>query len=393
VLNTSGLAAVALVALAATGCSRGPDRLSGVAATFSVDGALHLAARLRTGEQEGGGWAHVAFLYARRAADGSISRFAPPVPGKGGNASDDRLPALAEGATGQYLSISTGYELSSWIGNSAGWTPLATAGLPIKARSTAGQRLLALWREQDTLYLLTNSWLYLARGEQIVDAFAVTGACAASRLCYVAPGAAGAPGATGVTAAAVYLGKDAVQGSRLTCDSAQKRCAFTDSGATLGSADVGGTSSPRGRFFFHAKDATGAAVPVFVRAVRAASGANYSVVASSPGANLALVATGAYFLGAAALPAGGYAVAIEDYGEMLSVVLVAADLTSKRVINLGRHPDGFMATSLTVLGSGTSSTDQRVHVLYGAGSSTVRCLTIEPTSGKVERDELVELQR
>jgi hypothetical protein len=369
-------------------CGRGPDRLSGITAAFSSDGALNLAARLRSGEGEGGGWWYISFLHARKNIDGSMTRSELDVEGSSRNAyCDDLTHAYMEGSTERYLLIDTGLGLSLWREQSGGWTWLGTDdGLTPEARQMTSQKLLAAWNEQDAVRMLSDRWLYRLEGDRIVDAMSVSGSCSSARLCYVAPGPT-----TNETRAVTLSGTE-MSMSQLTCDAGQGQCSWDDTGTPLGTGDLGGTSCPRGRFFFHTYDAAGTLTPVFVRTVRPASGDPYRVQANTPDGELGLVDQNAYFLGAAALPAGGYAVAVEDYDMQLSVVLVQPDLTTKQIVKLGRQPDGFMNVSLTVLGSGTSSVDQRAHVFFGVGVSIVRHLTIIPDSGAIEDDELIDLR-
>lgn len=370
-------------------CGRGPDRLSGITASFSSDGALNLAARLRSGEDEGGGWWYITFLHARKETDGSMTRSELDVEGSSRNAyCDDLTHAYMEGPTARYLLIDTGRGLSLWHEQGVGWTWLGTDdSLAPEARQTTGQKLLAAWHEQDSVRMLSDRWLYRLEGDRVVDAMSVSsGNCSSARLCYVTSGP------TTDEARAVTLSGTEISMSQLACDEGQGQCSWSDIDTTLGTADLGGTSCPRGRFFLHTTDAAGTLTPVFVRAVRPPSGNTYRVQANTPQGELAIVDQNAYFLGAAALPAGGYAVAVEDYDMQLSVVLVQPDLKTKQVVELGRQPDGFMNVSVTVLGSGTSSADQRAHVFFGVGVSVVRHLTIMPDSGAIEDDELIDLR-
>jgi len=169
--------------------------LSGVAAAFSSDGALHLAARLRSGSQEGGGWGHLAFLYAREDPGGAVTRFEPVVPDARSSYSgycDDLIQLLVEGAAAQYLFLETGSGVSLWVDPGGGWRSLQLApGVPGEAQKLSGsaQQLRTAWSEQDAVQLLTDRWLYRIEGTQIVDAVAVGGSC--GRLCYVSHAAGG----------------------------------------------------------------------------------------------------------------------------------------------------------------------------------------------------------
>jgi hypothetical protein len=61
-------------------------------------------------------------------------------------------------------------------------------------------------------------------------------------------------------------------------------------------------------------------------------------------------------------------------------------------VGLGRQPYGFMNNWLTVLGSGTSGADQRAHIFFGVGSTVVQHLTIDPSGGTIEGEELIDLR-
>ncbi len=385
--RSSALTLWSLIAvLSLGGCGPGPDHLSGLVATFSSDGALHLAAELRTGQDEGGGFALIDYLYARCGADGSITRFSPPVLCR--RSEDDGI-ALVEGAAGEYLVFSAGNTLSLWLGRRDGWTEISMAALSPEARSGVGKKILAVWGEAQDLRVLTREWLYTVEGDKATDAYRVTGDCFGSWLCYVAPELR----APGDPIEAIYWKRDAdIQRSLVTCDVGEKSCTATDTGSSFGNPDPGGRSSRPGRFFFRTRDASGVPVPVFVRTLSVPGAKHYGVVATTPSGDLDLVRENAYFIGAAPLPAGGYVVAIESYDETLRIIAVGPDLKTKHVINLGRHRDGFMDHTLGVLARGRTATDQRAHIFYGAGRDIVRHLTVDLVKGSVEGDELVGLQ-
>ena len=377
-----------IAVLSLGGCGPGPDHLSGLVAAFSRDGALHLAAEFQTGQDEGGGFAHIAYLYARREVDGAVTRFSPPVLGR--RSEDDGI-ALVEGVAGEYLVFSAGNTLSLWLGrrDGWGWAEISMAALPSEARSGVGQRILAVWGEVQDLRVLTRQWLYTVEGDKATDAYAVKGDCFGSWLCYVAPELR----SPGDSIEAIYWKRDAdIQRSLVTCDAGKKSCMATDTGSSFGDPNPGGRSSRPGRFFFRTRDASGAPVPVFVRTLSVPGAKHYGVVATTPSGDLDLVRENAYFIGAAPLPAGGYVVAVESYDETLRVIAVGPDLKTKHVINLGRHRDGFMDGALAVLARGTTTTDQRAHIFYGAGRDIVRHLTVDLVKGSVEGDDLVGLQ-
>ena len=376
--------AVAVSLAFLTSCFPGPDFIYEMSAFSSSDGALHVLARKRTSEQEGGGWGHVAFLYARQDKDGTFTKFVPPVDSFGGCCSDDMNLKLIQGEAGMYMVIPSTYGLSTWLDDGTGFKEVSMTSLSQEARSMENPKLIAVWQNDDTIYVLTRKWLYFLDGASYTDAYSVSGDCVESGLCYAIAG-----DGSSVVAKGVYI-KFSANLSELTCDEQNKSCVFADTGETLGSGDYGGGTHYNGRYFFRTINDSGQSVDVFVRNVKAENPEdNNRVLASSEFGDFYVLSKKSFAISAAPLPAGGYVVAILEYGGTFSLAVVTPDLKSKRIFNLNEHADDFMG-GFTVACSGTDEQDQRVHVLFGSGSSSLRHLTVNPGNGEIENDNYMD---
>lgn len=388
-MRLSPLVVVFVLATAAlSACAPGPDRLSSITALSGQDGTLHVAARLRSGEGEGGGSKHRAYLYAHVDGTGQTIRAELPALAGGNDYCDEARLLLVEGQKSTTLAIE-GAEVSAWqIDATGSFRQASPAPLPVGQQSLYGLRLRGAWREttgpSEVVDVLTDQRLFRVEGDAITSSRSVGEGCASGSLCHVLPPTPSEP------ALAAVLGAGGVVLRTLDCSATD--CAWTDGGVLSQNGDLGGSSCLGGRFLLGVGKASEPRTPVFLRLIQPPNkGATYALLASSPAGDRVLRENGAYFFGAAALPDGGYAVAVEGYDQNMQVIIVAADLQTTRSIDLGRRPYDFMNNTLTVLGSGSAG-DPRVHVLYGVGSATLRHLTIETQTDTVQSDALVGLR-
>lgn len=388
-MRPSQLVVVSLLAGVLPACGPGPDRLSSITALWGGDGALHVAARLRSGEHEGGGSIHRAYLYAHVDGKGQTIRAELPASPGGNDYCDGARLLLVEGQKSATLAIE-GAEVSAWqIDAAGGFRQASPSALPVGQQSLFGLRLRGAWREgtatSEVVDVLTDQRLLRVEGDAITSSRSVGAGCARDSLCHVLPPTPSEP------ALAAVLGPGGVVLRRLDCTATD--CSWTDAGALSQNGDVGGTSCNGGRFLLGVGATSEPHTPVFLRLIQPPKGgATYALLASSRQGDQVLRENGAYFIGAAALPDGGYAVAVEGYDQNMQLIIVAADLQTARSVNLGRRPYDFMSNTLTVLGSGSGASDQRIHVLFGVGSATLRHLTIETQSDTVQSDALVSLR-
>lgn len=354
-----GLAA----AVVGTGCGPGDPSSTGngfaghLDTLLLDDGSLHILSRARTSESEGGDYKYHEFLYAGQ--DGAGFDLVPSSLGDG-EVTDafESVYRLAMDPQGRPLLIADMKGgLVVQVLDAGAWK-VVPAGPSLSADAVSAlameHKLGAVWGGSDNdVRILHGGFVFATDGATITSATAVGGSCALEDNCTFAP--------TGDLAgdAALYdhdAGKYTLRQLACSVDG----CQWTSvPGVDFGDSDMGGSSSPFRRVFFHDKDGKGTLVRPMSNP---GDEGNYRVLASTTDQKLTVRPSGAFEIGAAPRPGGGLAVAVRTYEDKLVLHVIGADGEVKDV------------------DLGTSSTAQepiQVHVREAGGVEKVHVVVRE----------------
>jgi hypothetical protein len=233
-----------------------------------------------------------------------------------------------------------------------------------------------MWAASDkTLHILYGTYVYVVSGEEIADAISTGETCNLDDDCTFDP--------TGDLAgeAAQYdhdSGKYLLR--RLSCSGFSCQWSYV-SGVDLGDSDQGGGSGAGRRVFFHDKDGKA----TLVRPVEGPDPKNdYLVVANTTEHRIPVLSGGAFFIGAAPRPGGGFAVAVRTYDRQLKLLAVSAG-GQVNPIDLGGFSQGEEPIGVHVTGG---SGAERVHVLLPETSTGVAHFVVDLPGGSFTHETI-----
>ncbi len=372
-------------AVAGTGCGPGDPSSSGSGFAGHLDtlllddGSLHILSRARTGEAEGGNYTYHEFLYA--SPDGAGWDLVPSLLGDG-EVTDafESVYRLALDPKGRPLIIADMKGgLVVQVLDAGAWK-VVPVGPNISADAVSvlakDHQLGAVWGGSDNdVRFLHGDFVFVTDGDTITAATAVSGSCALEDNCTFAP--------TGDLAgdAALYdhdAGKYTLRQLACTVDG----CQWTSvPGVDFGDSDMGGSSSPFRRVFFHDKDGKSTLVRPMSNP---GDEGNYSVLASTTDQKLTVRPSGAFQIGAAPRPGGGLAVAVRTYDDKLVLHVVGADGKGKD-IELGTSSTAEEPIQVHVREAGGV---EKVHVVVREEQTTVGHFVVSLPGGTFTHESI-----
>ncbi len=377
---------VALLLGASLQACEGADRIGPIRATIDGEGRLHVAVRLRTGEDEGGGWGYREFRALSldqgtwtvntvpmddRSIGGSFGRpFFLMVDGQ------DRPVVVSDSDAGTVV----------FRGGGGPWTKLEPGEeLPSEARLALGTpyALSAAWDSEDgVVRFLAGAWLFEVAGGAVTDARAMDAGISLSDRVDFTDCLFDATGPlTGDAACYAWQSgeDDAVHMIALDCSA--EPCTWDEvPDLGLGTRDPGGSSNSLRRVFLHLADGT----PVLVRPVQPeAGGTTHALPASTPDGDRILTEAAVAGAGAAARPSGGYAAVAATYSNRLLFVIVDGD-GAQREIDAGRIAAGSQADPLALVIEATPD-GEVAHALLAKGSKALHHVRVDLSSDEVSR--------
>lgn len=382
-LGNPALLAGALAAAALCPACAGP-RLANVEALFGPDEALHVMARYRTRADEGGVFQYQDFLYTVHDRSG----WHPKASSLGNNETESAFEKpfrlLTDGQGRAFVVADVNRGLVVQMRDSKGWRTLDTsAPISAAARETLGRKgqFGAAWFGADgVLRVLYGAFLYefegAGAGQKLARAID-TGLPCVLGTCIFDP-----TGDRQGEAAVVSSDREKYKIYALQC--AADACRWSEvPDVDLGTTDDGGSSGPLRRVFFHTADGKA----MLVRPVGVSGGPSYAVLASFPGGESMVVSDGAYFIGAAPRPGGGFVVASESYTNELTLVVEDGD-HRRTSFKLGAFDYAYASEPVAVrVRKGRAGTEQ-AHVFLGVESTAVTHFVVDLPGGKVTREKI-----
>lgn len=372
------VAALGLVAaLGGAGCGTGEPFIGHVDTVLTEDGSLHLLTRFRSGESEGGDWTAYEFLYAK-PQNGTYTVESTPF-GEGEQGFDSEGPYfLTFDSEGRPLIVAElkGGLTVQVLGTDAWKTLPRGAGLSEEAVGGLGKtgKLGAAWRTADgRVKVLHGGFLYTIQDEEIASGVEIGAECSMADHCYFDP----TGDMSGEAVVREYQVGFELRG--LSCEVDGSSCEWQGKGV-VGDDDLGGSSSPLHRVFFHTKDGTG----VLVRPVETKGAGEDAIVASTLAGETTLFTGDVYQVGGGPLANGGFAAASLGHDEELLLAIVGADGEVQK-IDLGRIEFGEDAISVR---SRATAGGEEVHVTVRETHTTVAHFVVSLPGGDFTRESI-----
>jgi hypothetical protein len=384
--STLALLALAPLLGASLMACEAQDRIGPVRATIDGAGRLHVVTRLKTGQDEGGGWGYRGFRGITQDG-GTWSASAVPMEDRSSGGSfgrpyflamdgDDRPVVVADAADG----------VAVFRGGGGDWTELEPAQtLPAEARLAlnAPYTLSAAWDAEDgVVRFLAGEWLFEVEGDAILTAREMDTAISLHDRVSFTDCLFDATGPlTGEAACYAWQDDEDDEVHLIALDCTAEPCTWEEvPDVGLGTRDPGGSSDSLRRVFLHLADGT----PLLVRPVWPAEGRDtYALLASTPDEDRVLIEGDVYFAGAAARPSGGYAALAATYSDRLLLVIVDSD-GALRELDLGRVTASSQEDPLSLLIE--SSPDGEVaHAFLAKGAGALHHVRVDLTTDHITR--------
>ncbi len=367
-----------LAASLGAGCGTGEPFIGHVDTVLAEDGSLHLLTRFRSGESEGGDWTAYEFLYAK-PTNGTYtvesSSFGADEQGFDSEGpyfltfdSEDRPLIVAELQGGLTVQV---------LGTNAWKTVPRGAGLSEAALGGLGKtgKLGAAWRTaDDRVKVLHGGFLYTVQDDEIASGVEIGAECSMADHCYFDP--------TGDMSGEAVVREYQVgfELRALSCGvDGSSSCEWQGKGV-VGDDDLGGSSSPLHRVFFHTKDGTG----VLVRPVETKGAGEDAIVASTLAGETTLFTGDVYQVGGGPLANGGFAAASLGHDEQLHLAIVGADGEVQK-IELGSIEFGDDAISIRSRAVGDG---EEVHVTVRETHTSVAHFVVSLPGGDFTKESI-----